>query len=148
MQLVDDALAHHRERLAGRARVEVAQGRHRVDAQRLQLGERGTPDAPDFADRDPDQPKGMLLLLLVPALVFALGGAPTALATPRKGANGGPVVVVDGHPVEMVASDTAVTFYLSDDDGSPLSTKGLTARAVVRIEGKTLTVLLTPEAPN
>ncbi len=29
---------------------------------RLELGERGVPDTPDLADRDPDQPQGTLRL--------------------------------------------------------------------------------------
>jgi hypothetical protein len=84
-----------------------------------------------------------LLLLLV-----ALSVSPSAQAAPPAAKNGGSVTVVDGHPVEFVSTDQSVTFYISDDDGSPLSTKGITGRAMLLTNGKTVVVPLTPEAPN
>lgn len=99
-------------------------------------------------------------------LVFGLTGAASALglngtiapedtslirigaAGAKAGPNGGQTTVVEGHPVEFVSTDAEMTFYLSDEDGTPLATKGLIARAIVQADGKTEMVTLTPAAPN
>ena len=65
-----------------------------------------------------------------------------------KGPNGGIVVKVDDHPVEFVLSDQEIVFYLGDHDGKPMPTKGLKARAVVQVGGKTMTIALSPAEPN
>jgi len=65
-----------------------------------------------------------------------------------KGPNGGIVVKVDDHPIEFVVSDQQIVFYLGGHDGKPMPTKGLKARAVVQIGGKTMTVNLSPAEPN
>jgi len=65
-----------------------------------------------------------------------------------KGPNGGMVVKVDDHPVEFVLRDQEIVFYLGDHDGKPMSTKGLKARAVVQVGGKTMTIALSPAEPN
>lgn len=67
---------------------------------------------------------------------------------PQRGPNGGRVVIADGHPVELVASPGELTFYLRDDDGSPLATRGVTGRAVVQQGGQTTTVQLAAAEPN
>lgn len=69
-------------------------------------------------------------------------------STPRVGANGGPVSVADGHPIEMVATDTALTFFVQDEDGTPLDTGSTTGRAIVTQGGKNTTIQLAPAAPN
>ena len=66
----------------------------------------------------------------------------------KAGPNGGQTTVADGHPIEFLSTDAEMTFYLSDEDGTPLATKGLSARVVVQAGGKTETVSLTPAAPN
>lgn len=73
-----------------------------------------------------------------------------ALASPAlaAGPNGGQTTVFDGHPIEFVASDSAVTFYLSDEDGKPVDTAGLSAKAFVQAGGRTDTLVLKPAAPN
>jgi hypothetical protein len=65
-----------------------------------------------------------------------------------KGPNGGIVVKVEDHPVEFVFSDQEIVFYVGDHDGKPMSTKGLKARAVVQVGGKTMTIALSPAEPN
>lgn len=55
-QLVDDALAYHRHRLAHRPWVEVAQVGDRIDTETDELGERGPAYAPDLGHRDPAEP--------------------------------------------------------------------------------------------
>lgn len=79
------------------------------------------------------------------ALAVSLG---MAAAQSTKGANGGQVVKAEGHPIEFVHKGQEIVFYLSDDDGSPLATKGMRGRAIVQDGGKTTTITLEPSAPN
>jgi hypothetical protein len=66
-----------------------------------------------------------------------------------KGANGGEVVVMEGHPIEFVARGQEITFYILEDDGkSPTPTKGFSGRAVIQDGGKTTAVALSPAEPN
>jgi hypothetical protein len=89
--------------------------------------------------------KRVLLALLIGSI--AASGIAHAQA-PKKGANGGMVVVASGHPIEFVTKDQDMTFYFLDDDGTPLSTKTMQGRAVVQDGGKTATVPLSPSEPN
>jgi hypothetical protein len=82
--------------------------------------------------------------ILVTALAAALLATPAAAAGP----NGGQTATADGHPIEFVGSATGVTFFLSDEDGTPLSTEGLSAKAYIQAGGKTETLILKPAAPN
>jgi hypothetical protein len=67
----------------------------------------------------------------------------------KKGENGGGVVVMEGHPIEFVATGQAVTFYILEDDGkSPTPTTGFSGRAVIQDAGKTFAVALAPAEPN
>jgi hypothetical protein len=70
------------------------------------------------------------------------------VAAQTKGPNGGIVVKVDDHPVEFVFTDQEMVFYVGDHDGKPMATKGLKARAVVQVGGKTSTITLSPAEPN
>jgi hypothetical protein len=65
-----------------------------------------------------------------------------------KGPNGGIVVKVEDHPIEFVLREQEIVFYLGDHDGKPMPTKGLKARAIVQDGGKTMTIPLSPAAPN
>ena len=78
-------------------------------------------------------------------VVTSLG---VAEAQSKKGANGGQMASSQGHPIEFVSKEQEIVFYLSDDDGSPLQTKGMRGRATVQDSGKTTTVALQPAAPN
>jgi hypothetical protein len=71
-----------------------------------------------------------------------------AEAQTKKGPNGGVIVSADGHPIEFVVKDQDLTFYIGDDDGSPLPTKNMRGRATIQDGGKTTTVQLQPAAPN
>jgi len=88
-------------------------------------------------------PKQIALGLLVAATL--LGSAAYAQT---KGPNGGVVTKADGHPIEFVNSGQDIVFYFSDDDGSPMSMKGVEARAVVQDGGKPTTVPLAAVEPN
>lgn len=76
--------------------------------------------------------------------------AASLLATPAcaAGPNGGQTAVADGHPVEFVSTPTGVTFFITDEDGTPLDTAGLSAKAYIQAAGKTETLTLKPAAPN
>lgn len=83
------------------------------------------------------------------ASIAALAAMPgVAAAQTTKGSNGGPVVRSEGHPIEFVRNGLDITFYVGDDDGSPLSTKDMKGRATVQDGGKTATVALSPASPN
>lgn len=83
------------------------------------------------------------------AMIVAFTAMPDfAAAQTKKGSNGGPVVTSQGHPIEFVRKGLEIVFYVSDDDGSPLSTKDMRGRATIQDGGKTVTVPLTPNRPN
>ena len=89
--------------------------------------------------------------MILRALMIAAVGLTLTIANAdaqTKGPNGGIVVRADDHPIELVVSDQQIVFYLGDHDGKPLSTKGLKARAIVQVGGKTMTITLAPAAPN
>ena len=65
-----------------------------------------------------------------------------------KGPNGGMVVKAEDHPIEFVFNDQEIVFYVGDHDGKPMPTKGLKARAVVQVGGKTTTITLSPAEPD
>lgn len=66
-----------------------------------------------------------------------------------KGPNGGPLVDVAGHHIEMVAKGTELVLILTDAADKPLSSAGTkAARAIVQDAGKTATVALSPVEPN
>jgi hypothetical protein len=69
-------------------------------------------------------------------------------AAQTKGPNGGVVMKVEDHPIEFVVRDQEIIFYIGDHDGKPMQTKGLKARAIVQDGGKTVTITLSPAAPN
>lgn len=83
------------------------------------------------------------------AMIAAITAMPDlAAAQTKKGSNGGRVVTSQGHPIEFVRKGLEIVFYVSDDDGSPLSTKEMRGRATIQDGGKTVTVPLTPNSPN
>jgi hypothetical protein len=83
------------------------------------------------------------------ALLFSVIALGAAAQDPKKGANGGDVVVVEGHPIEFVSKGQEIIFYIREDDGqTPTQTKGTSGRAVVQDGGKTTAVNLSPKEPN
>jgi len=87
--------------------------------------------------------------LMLFALMLTIAAWPQlAAAQTKKGSNGGPVVTSQGHPIEFVRKGLDIIFYVSDDDGSPLSTKDMRGRATVQDGGKTFNVALNPGSPN
>ena len=89
--------------------------------------------------------------MILRALMIAAAGLTLMIANASaqtKGPNGGIVVRADDHPVEFVFSDQQIVFYVGDHDGKPMPTKGLKARAVVQVGGKTTTIALSPAEPE
>jgi hypothetical protein len=84
-------------------------------------------------------------MIAISALTLLTSGAALAQS---KGSNGGMVASSQGHPIEFVRKGLEILFYLSDDDGSPLPTKNIRGRVTIQDAGKTVTVQLTPTAPN
>jgi hypothetical protein len=85
---------------------------------------------------------------LFAVLIAMIATASFAQAQPKKGPNGGMVVTSQEHPIEFVLEGQKLIFYISDHDGSSLSTKDMRGRATVQEGGKTATVPLEPAAPN
>lgn len=83
----------------------------------------------------------------IPAMVLA---AFLAVSHPAQaaGPNGGLTTVADGHPIELVSTDKDLTFFVIGEDGKPVDTAGMTAKAFVQVGGKTETVALKGAAPN
>jgi hypothetical protein len=54
--------------------------------------------------------------LSIAFLITSLPFSATAQSS-NKGANGGAVVVMEGHPIEFVAKGQEITFYILEDDG-------------------------------
>ena len=85
---------------------------------------------------------------LLPASLLAAALLVGPAFAQKAGLNGGQTVVADGHPIELVATDAQLTFFVLGEDGKPLDTAGLAAKAYLQAAGKTVTVALAPEAPN
>ncbi len=86
--------------------------------------------------------------LVLLTIIAAMTAMPQLAAAQTKGSNGGPVVKSQGHPIEFVRKGADIVFYIGDDDGSPLATRDMRARATIQDGGKTVTVPLAPASPN
>lgn len=65
-----------------------------------------------------------------------------------SGPNGGQVIEVKGHHLELTTKDNEITLYLSDEAHSPIASKGASGRAVVLEGSKQASLALTPAEPN
>lgn len=81
--------------------------------------------------------------------LILMGASGAAAHEVDKGPNGGQLVDIPGHHVELVISGTDLILFLSDEKERPVSSQGVqNARAIVQDSGKTLTVPLAAIAPN
>jgi hypothetical protein len=88
-----------------------------------------------------------MLKRLSVALLLTAVALSAAAQSEKKGANGGDVIVMEGHPIEFVSKGQEIIFYILDEDGkSPAATAGLTGRAVIQDAGKTTVVNLSRRA--
>jgi hypothetical protein len=91
----------------------------------------------------------MKLTQMLAAAALTLFLPPVSLAHDMvKGPNGGPVVEAAGHHVEFVNEGADLSFFLSDEAGKPIESKGANGRAVIQDHGKTETVPLASADPN
>ena len=90
----------------------------------------------------------MLKYVFTAMIVAQTASFNPAEARTKKGNNGGPVVISQGHPIEFVHKGQEIVFYVGDDDGSPLPTRDMKGRATIQQGGKTVTVQLKPGSPN
>lgn len=89
------------------------------------------------------------MLKSIAALAIVVSASMASAHEVSKGPNGGPVVDVAGHHVEMVTKGTEFVLYLTDAADKPLSSVGTkAARAIVQDAGKTATVALSAIEPN
>ncbi|MDB5590734.1 hypothetical protein [Enterovirga sp.] len=82
------------------------------------------------------------------ALAVSLLFAAAPAWAQKIGPNGGSLVQAGHHPVEFVPTDSQVVFFMQEEDGRPLATKGMTARASILDGGKSSTVVLAAAEPN
>ncbi len=81
--------------------------------------------------------------------LILMGASGAAAHEVDKGPNGGQLVDIPGHHVELVISGTDLILFLSDEKERPVSSQGVqNARAIVQDSGKTWTVPLVAIAPN
>ena len=85
-------------------------------------------------------------LMLFAASVLMAGAA--YAHGPDKGANGGPQVEAGDYHVEMVAKDTALSVYLSNDKNEPVDAKGYKATGIFVVGGKPQRIELKHESAN
>lgn len=81
------------------------------------------------------------------ALSLGLVG-PVVAHEAAQGPNGGALIEVEGHHIELVTAPDAVTFYLTDEKEAPLGSDGAQMKAIVQAAGKTTQLELVPAAPN
>ena len=87
--------------------------------------------------------------LTLAAFALSLGLAAQALAhEAEKGINGGALIDVEGHHIELVTAPDTLTFYLSDENEAPIAASGSTMKAIVQDAGKTTQLELLPAEPN
>jgi hypothetical protein len=88
------------------------------------------------------------MILRAMTIVAVSLGLMASAGAQTKGPNGGTVVKADHHPIEFVSRGQEIVFYVGEEDGKPMPTKGLKARATVQDAGKTATIALEPAEPN
>lgn len=64
------------------------------------------------------------------------------------GPNGGESIDVDGGHLEMIVTPSELRIFVTDVKDEPLSSAGLTARAIVQTGSKQDVLPLTPKEPN
>ncbi|MGE0853002.1 MAG: hypothetical protein AB7O44_25900 [Hyphomicrobiaceae bacterium] len=86
------------------------------------------------------------LWLLAAAILLVAG---TAVAHgPDRGKHGGPQVDAGDYHVEMVAKDTTLSIYVSNDKDQPVDAKGFKATGLFVVGGKAQRIELKHEIEN
>lgn len=90
-------------------------------------------------------------LLIAAAAMFALASLAHAHGPQESklvGANGGDIVDVEGGHLELVIGPAELVLYVTDLKDAPLTTAGLTARAIIQDGPKQAVLPLSPREPN
>lgn len=83
------------------------------------------------------------------ALLLAGAMAPQVRAhDAASGPNGGQMIEVKGHHLELTTKGSELTLYLSDEAEAPMPSRGVSGRAVILDGSKQSTTALTPAEPN
>jgi hypothetical protein len=82
--------------------------------------------------------------LISAAVAFVLLATPVLAHEPRKGPNGGDLVDAGAYHIEVMAKDTTLDVFISDNIDRPVSAAGFKALAIIVIDGKTQRVALQP----
>ena len=83
---------------------------------------------------------GLFTALLLSLPAFAHG--------PDRGSNGGKQVDAGDYHVEMVAKQTQLSVYLTDDKDKPVDVAGYKATGIFVVNGKSQRIELKPESTN
>jgi hypothetical protein len=86
--------------------------------------------------------------LLLAAAFAASGSLITTAHEAKKGPNGGAVIDVEGHHVEMVATPAEITFFLTDEKDAPVPAAGAEATAILQSGDKMANLELAIAEPN
>ncbi len=92
----------------------------------------------------------------MPSVARALLVVSVLLASPirvaahdvAKGPNGGPIVTVADHHLELTETAGTLAIFMTDAKHEPIAAAGASGRAIVQSGGKTTTVALAPGAGN
>lgn len=87
----------------------------------------------------------MKMIVSLIASLFLATGAAFAHGT---GPNGGPQADAGSYHVEMVAKQTSLTLYLSEESGKPIDAKGHKATGIFVVNGKAQRIELNPGTGN
>ncbi|MBX9775795.1 MAG: hypothetical protein K2Y71_15545 [Xanthobacteraceae bacterium] len=79
------------------------------------------------------------IAVLISCLII---GVPSAAHEVLRTSNGGRLVKTDAYSVELVVKDDALTVYLTDLKGRPVSTVAFKAHATLDVDGKEQHILL------
>lgn len=80
--------------------------------------------------------------------LLLLAAVPVAAHEIAAGPNGGKVIDVAGHHLELTHAPANVTIYATDESDKPIGTKGSTGRVVIQNAGKMQQASLAPVEPN
>jgi hypothetical protein len=84
-------------------------------------------------------------LKIVTPFAFLLAVSPLGAHDLPHGPNGGRVVDMGGHHVELVVNGTGVTVFVTDSNSKPVAVGDFKGLAIVTVGGKTVRIILAPQ---
>lgn len=82
------------------------------------------------------------------AVALAFNVLPATAHDVEQGPNGGPMVEVKGHHLELLAKNDTLVVFISDASHAAIASKGATGRAVILEGSAQRTLALTPTEPD